>query len=467
MAGPPSYEPTVRDLVVNALPHGSRIVAGRTYARARVSWPLLVRASSTPEIEGGEVILAPREYADEIIARNGQLASMGVAAIVVERVMEGELEASLTIIELPPGTSVRTLPDRIERYVARSRRDLFVMSQEMHRALVEAALSGHPARAILAAAERLVGRVVFADLDGVALDTRPRPGGCQALPEVAGRPGMEEPTESGCLFAMPFYTGREQRGTVALNISSEAVTDGDEVLLASLASAMSIVAARQSQPPIPAVADILTRLEAQQDVGEWKAFAVDAALGERRASRELSSELEGRVEARLFGLHEGGVVVLIGGASDERLVLDRLLSSSRLGGRDVRVGVGRHHKGVGAARRSFEESIEALHFASSGGCVRFEDIELAALLTGWRWEHYAARKLAKLAERRDGDVLIETLRSYLTAGRNAKDAARAMGIHRNTMVYRLKRIEDCLERDLGDSAALFELELALRVTRGA
>jgi DNA-binding PucR family transcriptional regulator len=59
--------------------------------------------------------------------------------------------------------------------------------------------------------------------------------------------------------------------------------------------------------------------------------------------------------------------------------------------------------------------------------------------------------------------LLHTLRGYLLAGRNARAAAEALQIHRNTLPYRLRRIEEVLGVDLTDADDLFTLELAIRM----
>jgi purine catabolism regulator len=65
--------------------------------------------------------------------------------------------------------------------------------------------------------------------------------------------------------------------------------------------------------------------------------------------------------------------------------------------------------------------------------------------------------------RPDERELLHSLRAYLACGRNAKAAARKLQVHRNTLQYRLRRIETLLDRSLDDPDVLFLLELACRI----
>jgi hypothetical protein len=70
--------------------------------------------------------------------------------------------------------------------------------------------------------------------------------------------------------------------------------------------------------------------------------------------------------------------------------------------------------------------------------------------------------LAPLAEERDGgEAFRETLRAYLSAGRNVTSAAAALGVTRQTVATRLRAIEERIGRRLDECAA--EIEISLRL----
>ena len=57
--------------------------------------------------------------------------------------------------------------------------------------------------------------------------------------------------------------------------------------------------------------------------------------------------------------------------------------------------------------------------------------------------------------------LVRTLRAYFAAGSNASEAADRMFLHRNSMLYRLARIQSLTGLDLKDSRAALALQLGL------
>jgi DNA-binding PucR family transcriptional regulator len=64
----------------------------------------------------------------------------------------------------------------------------------------------------------------------------------------------------------------------------------------------------------------------------------------------------------------------------------------------------------------------------------------------------------------DAAVLLDTLRAWF-AERGATSAAAArLHVHRNTVRYRLRRVEELTGRDLAEPAGIAELHLALEAT---
>ena len=47
--------------------------------------------------------------------------------------------------------------------------------------------------------------------------------------------------------------------------------------------------------------------------------------------------------------------------------------------------------------------------------------------------------------KKSDQILISCLKSYLTNGRSIAHAAQALDMHRNTLIYRLERLEEILE----------------------
>ena len=80
-------------------------------------------------------------------------------------------------------------------------------------------------------------------------------------------------------------------------------------------------------------------------------------------------------------------------------------------------------------------------------------------------EAFARKALRPLLEpdRGHGGDLLRTLQVFLEEDRVQRRAAARCFVHVNTIVYRLRRIEELLGVDLGDPSTVFDLTLALRI----
>ena len=75
---------------------------------------------------------------------------------------------------------------------------------------------------------------------------------------------------------------------------------------------------------------------------------------------------------------------------------------------------------------------------------------------------------ARLGALRDYDrernaQLVETLSAYFAAGRSLAGTAQLLNKHRNTVLYRLRLIEEVAGVDLRDPQVALELQVALRI----
>ncbi|MFE1983635.1 PucR family transcriptional regulator [Streptomyces mirabilis] len=135
---------------------------------------------------------------------------------------------------------------------------------------------------------------------------------------------------------------------------------------------------------------------------------------------------------------------------------------------DVGIAVGRPAPGREGFRRTHLAALDAYRVARLTGrreqVTVYDDIALAALLTEdperGRW--FIDEELGPLAapDRTTSD-LRQTLLSYLDQGGSIARAAEALYVHRNTVVYRLRRAEELLGRSVTDRT--LETHTALRL----
>ncbi|MBJ8345982.1 helix-turn-helix domain-containing protein [Antrihabitans sp. YC2-6] len=132
----------------------------------------------------------------------------------------------------------------------------------------------------------------------------------------------------------------------------------------------------------------------------------------------------------------------------------------------LRVAFGARGDGIDGFRRSHREALAARQVAQNSGTAEwltdYLDVELVHLVSadaeGMR--ALVGRELSGLhGNDANAARLRETLRTYLRCQRSPEAAARELGVHKNTVRYRIQRIEELLGHDI-DSRRL-HLELAL------
>jgi DNA-binding PucR family transcriptional regulator len=58
---------------------------------------------------------------------------------------------------------------------------------------------------------------------------------------------------------------------------------------------------------------------------------------------------------------------------------------------------------------------------------------------------------------------MQTMRAYLKCGRNPAKTASLLGIHRNSVDYRLRRMQELFDLDIDDPNIMFSFEQSLQI----
>jgi len=137
-----------------------------------------------------------------------------------------------------------------------------------------------------------------------------------------------------------------------------------------------------------------------------------------------------------------------------------------LGSHEWRILIGRSHLGLSGVRQSYQEAMSLLDHVSVAGVHRFDEWLVPRTLMGDARARMALleRTIHPLRDTRDGETLEATLRAWVAADFNYSDTAKCLGIHRNTLYYRLERVSDVLDVNLADSDTRFELQLSTRLS---
>jgi purine catabolism regulator len=139
----------------------------------------------------------------------------------------------------------------------------------------------------------------------------------------------------------------------------------------------------------------------------------------------------------------------------------------------VTVGIGRVAKDVQQISQSYREAQQALeigrrlfgegkiHYFARLGIYRL----LFHLYGHQELTDFYQETLGPLAESdsRSNNALIETLECFFNCNGNLSETARTMHLHRNSLLYRLGRIEELLGRSLEDPELRLSLLIALKI----
>jgi purine catabolism regulator len=157
-----------------------------------------------------------------------------------------------------------------------------------------------------------------------------------------------------------------------------------------------------------------------------------------------------------------------------RLAADlRLECAGALGGGEVSVGVGRAKPGIPGVRASYREGEQSLTMGArlygGGRVTNFADLGLHRLLFAMSGQpelrEFFEDQVSPLVEydRRTGAGLMKTLSAFFHCHGSPTEIAHLLHLHRNTVLYRLRRIEEIGRLRLDDPQTRLNLHLCLKV----
>ena len=140
----------------------------------------------------------------------------------------------------------------------------------------------------------------------------------------------------------------------------------------------------------------------------------------------------------------------------------------------VRIGVSLPFSNIDTLKAHYQEAMDAYEigvmldpdiqiytFEDYGIYVMFRTVSENEDLS--RYLHPALPKLADY-DRENGTNLELTLHTYLKCACNTTETADALYLHRNSVIYRLHRVEDLCDIDLGDTDTRFRLRLSFAIS---
>jgi purine catabolism regulator len=450
------------------------------------------------------------------------LAGQGVAGAAVlgrvspeaRRVAEAH---GLPLFALPGSLALDQIEQQVLRYIVDERAELHERAQDLHRQLSELALAGRGLPALLARLHELTGVPVLLERDsGLDYVGTGRLADSTAALIAQERPALEEWLREVPLSAFdppvalrPLAHGQARliapilmQGSIA-GFLSLLGSDGElgelhrlAVGRAAHACAIELVRARAARDARDEVEeellDVLTAgrpgtHQAARERAKRKGFDVDAnylviaaepaesglaprirAAWERQlATMRLSALVRERGEATL------ALVSLAGRrAPDPRSVVDHLHRAARASANTlVALGYGGVRSGASEVAAGAREAEQALTMGrrlfGPDSATAFNDLGLYRLLYALQplpeMRAFRDDALARLRAKDRAGVLLQTLGAYLASNGSPTDAADRLHLHRNTVLYRLGRIEDLLGVDLRSAEVRLSLHLALKI----
>jgi hypothetical protein len=201
---------------------------------------------------------------------------------------------------------------------------------------------------------------------------------------------------------------------------------------------------------------VLARLDANPALAELEA-----------TGRRLETDLR----ALLWTVRHCSVVAVVPlSASSDRMQLHRSLSTLAAGSAVSAFGVGARAEGAGQTRASYVEAVDALRIGGRLGAVGgpvYDHSEMAPLIgllgDENRARRFAATALDPLAPLLERRWALPTIEAYLMRQGRLKEIAAVLGVHPNTVKYRLAELRPVLDRTVGDGDYAATLLLAVRV----
>ena len=334
--------------------------------------------------------------------------------------LEVARERAFPVFAVPYETPFREIVHFVERSLSGGDEHVFRRLTALQRYLVDALRTPEPERALV---DRLAG---FLDAGVVLL-------GPDGEPEiVAGKPPVEALRSEVCAQP-PGLVELDAGGwhAVATPVATQA---GQGARWLVLASPRPGFVGKLAKPAAEASAPLLAAMARLGEVVRDQELAVKAALRD-----------EARQPAR---------------ARDVQDALAGLASSLP----DVAIGIGRPVTAIVDAHHSLRDAELAVARAGNGGgsIVRFEDFDLGTFMVSEIPRERLGPKVDEiLSVLRANPPLHEAITAYFAHDLDIAATAVSLHMHRNSLRYRLARLEQLLGRSLKQPATIAALYLAL------
>jgi len=135
------------------------------------------------------------------------------------------------------------------------------------------------------------------------------------------------------------------------------------------------------------------------------------------------------------------------------------------GDSQLSVVVGRAHRGVEGARASYREALSLVRYRNREMVCEYDDVMVPRVISGddEARRAFARDLLGPLRAQRAGAALAAAVLAFARSGFRMRETATALGIHPNTLRYRLTRAAEILKMRFEEPEVRFQLQLLTRL----
>lgn len=464
-----AWEPRLHPVIPN---QGS--LHFRSLTTVEVDWILSARSTQPilPTIRGGELIVLSdrivREIGVPFAALMREISSQPIAGILTDHLGTPDSSSGIPVIHTPI-VDAETERD-LNRLVTDGRRDVLQRVAELDQAIAEAGARGSRPGELIDRLSQLIGTPITVQTAGST--TLFTTGNSRDVPETSSDSWLRADLRSGySLWLGPISPARH----ALARFSVQHIRDA---LQRALDSTLNLTP-RGSARVTALNALLLESPSTQRDLLAQK--AMNAGIPPDRSLRVAVSSAATSEPMVRRSLQQLGDLLEAGELNGHRLWLlasrASLPSSGRVGTPpEGWIAVSESFASPGdipqATRQAKYLSNLLHHQLVASTAAAFNDsatLGLYGLLyPDWGAESqvaYRNQHLGALLENDGRGQLIETLGVFLDQGGSQRLAAESLGIHRNTLSYRLKQINMSLPVDLDDPHTRLTLHVAIAIHR--
>ncbi len=505
---------TVRDTLRLALPPGTTVAAGSAGLNHQVTWVATPRATlpAFVNLHGGELVLVSvsaiqalddRLTLANLIERLAQVPIAGLAALgeISEMACSAADAIHLPLLRLPEGIDLRESEREVQRLIGDYEAQVERRAAQLTQLLTQRSLAGSGLPGLLEALAERTGRGIACYTSNGELRAMKARGPARVALQTLQLPNPGQVNHLGqAIWVQLLGTGSDRLGFLAL--AGESLDDLDRIaaqqgaiaIALELAKEHAVMAAEErlrgdfvqmvlAGPPADTEALLQRGRELGYDLQKPYAALICALTepdgnGATRTVNAVNNALNAMGVTAPTTQRADGVLCYLpvqGRAGHTRELAEQLRVRLAADLPNVIVALGKEAASVATWPRSLREAEQALRIGrellDTTHVLDFGDLGIYRLLIMLResqelWEFYRTT-LAALAEydnKQDAELL-KTLEAFFENLGNLARTADALHVHRNTLLYRLSRVQDISGLNLDDSEDRLAVWLALKAHR--